>query len=195
MAYADDCLVLHPERAVLDHGPQRLTAGRAGIGRTLPVHQTRINPTLAGEPPGLDFLGCPLRPYRGGKPPSGRGPRGRQRLGDTTLIPPAQANLQAHLAALGRVSRAGQPWPQAALIHQLTPKRRGWANDDRPWGWQAPCGSLGSSPLGDAAFRGAQATPQHIGTVGGAPGLAPPSILPGVCHATHPSASDVPRLP
>jgi RNA-directed DNA polymerase len=38
--------------------------------------------------------------------------------------------------------RAGQNWPQAALMHQLHPTRRGWANDYRPWVSPATFGRL-----------------------------------------------------
>jgi RNA-directed DNA polymerase len=68
---------------------------------------------------------------------SGKGPRGHQPLGFNTLITPAKANVKAHLAALGRLLRAGRAWPQAALIRQLNPVIRGWAHDDRPWVSQA----------------------------------------------------------
>ena len=142
IAYADACLVLHPDRAVLDHCQQLLTAWLAGIGLTLNVNKTRINHTLEGDQPGLDFLGFHIRQYRVGKHHSGRGPRGRQNLGYKTLITPAKANIKEHLAELGRVIRAGQNWPQAALIHKLNPTIRGWANYYRTWVCQATFGRL-----------------------------------------------------
>ncbi len=142
IAYADDCLVLHPDRAVLDHCQQLLTVWLAGIGLTLNVNKTRINHTLEGDQPGLDFLGFHIRQSRVGKHQSGRGPRGRQSLGYKTLITPAKTNIKEHLAELGRVIRVGQNWPQAALIHKLNPTIRGWANDDRTWVCQATFGRL-----------------------------------------------------
>src|SRR4030095_7124619 len=42
IAYADDGLVLHPDRSGLDHCQQLLTAGLAEIGLTLNVSKTRI---------------------------------------------------------------------------------------------------------------------------------------------------------
>jgi RNA-directed DNA polymerase len=137
IAYAEDGLVLHPDRSVLDPCQQLLAAWRAGIGLTLNVNKTRISHTLAGDQPGLDFLGFHIRQYRVGKHQSGKGPGGYQRLGYKTLITPATANIKEHLAELGRVIRAGQNWPQAALIHALNPKIRGWANYYRTWGSQA----------------------------------------------------------
>jgi RNA-directed DNA polymerase len=143
IAYADDCLVLHPDRSALDHCQQLLAAWLAGNGLTLNVNKTRLSPTLAGDQPGLDFLGFHIRQYRVGKPHSGKGPGGHQRLGYKTLITPAKANIKDHLAELGRVIRAGQNWPQAALSHELNPTIRGWANYYRTGVSQATFSRLG----------------------------------------------------
>ena len=128
IAYADDCLVLHPDRLVLEHCQQLLTEWLAGIGLMLNTSKTRINHTLEGDQPGMDFLGFHIRQYRVGKHQSGKGPRGAYRLGYKTLIQPAKANVKDHLAEIGRMIRRGQDWPQEALIRQLNPKIRGWAN-------------------------------------------------------------------
>jgi tetratricopeptide (TPR) repeat protein len=82
---------------------------------------------------GMDVLGFHIRHYRVGPHQSGKGPRGHQRLGFKTLIKPAKANVKAHLAELGRIIRSGRAWPQAALIRQLNPKIRGWADYYRTW--------------------------------------------------------------
>jgi RNA-directed DNA polymerase len=137
IAYADDGLVLHPDRSVLDHCQQLLMAWLAQIGLTLNVNKTHISHTLEGDQPGGDFLGFNIRQYRVGKHQSGKGPGGRQRLGYKTLIKPAKANIKEHLAELGRIIRLGQNWPQAALIHKLNPTIRGWANYYRTWVSQA----------------------------------------------------------
>jgi RNA-directed DNA polymerase len=73
-----------------------------------------------------------LRQYRVGKHQSGKRPTG-ERLGFKTRITPAKANVKDPLAELGRLIRTGQNWPQAALIHQRTPKIRGGANYYRTW--------------------------------------------------------------
>ena len=141
IAYADDCLVLHPDRSVLDHCQQLLIDWLAGMGLTLNVNKTQISHTLEGDQPGMDFLGFHIRQYRVGKHQSGKHPHG-QRLGFKTLITPAKTNIKDHLAELGRIIRAGQNWPQAALIHKLNPKIRGWANYYRTWVCQATFGRL-----------------------------------------------------
>jgi RNA-directed DNA polymerase len=96
IAYADDCLVLHPDRAVLEQSQQLLTEWLAGIGLTLNTSKTRMSHPLEGDQPGMDFLGFPIRQYRVGKHQSGKGPQGVQRLGYKTLITPAKANVKAH---------------------------------------------------------------------------------------------------
>ena len=136
IAYADDCLVLHPDRSVLEHAQQLLSEWLAGIGLTLNASKTRISHTLEGDQPGMDFLGYHIRQFRVGHHQSGKRPGGA-RLGYKTLIQPAKANVKDHLAELARIIRSGQNWPQEALIRQLNPKIRGWANYYRTWVCQA----------------------------------------------------------
>jgi RNA-directed DNA polymerase len=136
IAYADDCLVLHPDRSVLEHAQQLLSEWLAGMGLTLNASKTRISHTLEGDQPGMDFLGYHIRQFRVGHHQSGKRPGGA-RLGYKTLIQPAKANVKDHLAELARIIRSGQNWPQEALIRQLNPKIRGWANYYRTWVCQA----------------------------------------------------------
>ena len=127
IAYADDCVVLHEDRTVLEHSQQLLMTWLAGMGLTLNAAKSRISHTLDGAQAGLDFLGFHIRQYRVGTHQSGKRPRGRQRLGFKTLITPAKANIKEHLAELGRIIRRGKDLPQEVLISQLNPKIRGWA--------------------------------------------------------------------
>ena len=127
IAYADDCVVLHPDHSVLEHSQHLLTTWLADIGLTLNATKTRIRHTLEGDQPGIDFLGFNIRQYRVGKYQSGKTPRGVS-LGYKTLIKPAKSNVADHLAELGWIIREAKAWPQAALIQKLNPKIRGWAN-------------------------------------------------------------------
>ena len=127
IAYADDCMVLHPDRSVLEHSQQLLTTWLADIGLALNATKTRIRHTLEGDQPGMDFLGFHIRQYRVGKHQSGTTPQGVP-LGHKTLIKPAKSNVADHLAELGRIVREARAWPQVALIQKLNPKTRGWAN-------------------------------------------------------------------
>ena len=128
IAYADDCVVLHEDHTVLEHCKQLLMTWLAEIGLTLNETKSHMGHTLEGDQPGFEFLGFHIRQYRVGKHQSGKRPDGRQRLGYKTLIKPAKANIERHLAEIGRIIRRGQSWSQGALIQQLNPKIRGWAN-------------------------------------------------------------------
>ena len=125
--YADDVVVLHEDRQVLEHCQQLLMGWLADIGLTLNEAKSHIYHTLEGDQPGFDWLGFNIRQYRVGKHQSGKRSNG-QRLGFKTLIKPAKANMAAHLAELGRIIGRGKVLSQGALIHQLNPKIRGWAN-------------------------------------------------------------------
>jgi RNA-directed DNA polymerase len=127
IAYADDCVVLHEDRQVLEHCQQLLRTWLAEIGLTLNEAKSSIRHTLEGDQPGFVFLGFHIRQYRVGKHQSGKSPGGHRRLGYKTLIKPAKANMQEHLAELGRIIARGKAWSQGALIRQLNPKIRGWA--------------------------------------------------------------------
>jgi RNA-directed DNA polymerase len=127
IAYADDCVVLHEDRQVLEQCQQLLMTWLAGIGLTLNEAKSSIRHTWEGDQPGFVFLGFHIRQYRVGKHQSGRSPGGHRRLGYKTLIKPAKANIQEHLAELGRIIQRGKALPQSALIRQLNPTIRGWA--------------------------------------------------------------------
>jgi RNA-directed DNA polymerase len=127
IAYADDCVALHADRHVLEQSQQLLRTWLAESGLTLHETKSHIRHTLEGEAPGFEFLGFHIRQYRMGKHQSGKRPGG-PRLGDKTLIKPAQANIQEHLAALGRIIRRSRALPQREVIRQLNPIIRGWAH-------------------------------------------------------------------
>jgi RNA-directed DNA polymerase len=127
IAYADDCVVLHEDRRVLEQSQQLRRWWLAEIGLTLHETKSHICHTLEGEDPGFAFLGFHSRQYRVGTHQSGKRPGG-QRLGYKTLIKPAKANIQEHLAELGRIIRRSQALPQGEVIRQLNPTIRGWAH-------------------------------------------------------------------
>ena len=128
IAYADDGVVLHEDRQVLEHGQELLKTWLAKIGLSLNDAKGRIRHTWEGEQPGFAFLGFDIRQYRVGKHQSGKGPGGHGRLGHKTLIKPAKANVQDHLAELGQIIKRGKALPQGLLIRQLNPQSAGWAN-------------------------------------------------------------------
>jgi len=131
IAYADDGVVLHDERQVLEHCQALLKTWLAKMGLSLHEAKSRIYHTFEGDQPGCEFLGCDIRQYRVSTYQAGKGPGGHGRLGFTTLITPAKVKVQDHLAALGRIIKRGKALPQGQLIRQRNPTIRGWANDYR----------------------------------------------------------------
>ena len=127
IAYADDGVVLHENRQVLEQCQDLLKTWLAEMGLSLNEAKSHIGHTLEGDQPGFAFLGFDIRQYRVGKHQSGKGPGGHGRLGYKTLIKPAKANVKDHLAELGRMIKSGKALPQGLLIRQLNPKIRGWA--------------------------------------------------------------------
>jgi RNA-directed DNA polymerase len=127
IADADDGVVLHEDRQVLEHCQELLKTWLADIGLSLNETKSHMGHPLEGDQPGLALLGCDIRQYRMGKPQAGKGPRGHRRLGCKTLIKPAKAKVKDHLAELGRIIDRGKALPQGLLIRQLNPIIRGWA--------------------------------------------------------------------
>ncbi len=74
IAYADDCVVLHEDRRVLEHSQQLLRLWLAEIGLTLHETKSHIRHTLEGKDPGFEFLGFHIRQYLVGKHQSGKRP-------------------------------------------------------------------------------------------------------------------------
>lgn len=127
--YADDFVILHRNLATLQQ--LRATAEKwlAPLGLELKPSKTRITHTLyaaanAGEP-GFDFLGFTVRQFPVGKYRT-RTYRGQS--GFKTLIQPSKAAQARHLRKVGEVIRRHRASPQAALIADLNPLLRGWAN-------------------------------------------------------------------
>jgi RNA-directed DNA polymerase len=122
--YADDLLVIHPERQVIEHAQQLLGKWLEKMGLAFKPSKTRICHTLnpVDGQIGFDFLGFSIRQYRMSKYKSGRSMKGHK-----TLIQPSKAAMQRHLQRLQEVIRSHKAAPQAALIHHLNPIMRGWS--------------------------------------------------------------------
>jgi RNA-directed DNA polymerase len=129
--YADDFVVLHPNRAVIEEIREKAAAWLGGMGLELKPSKTRIVHTLRneGETVGFNFLGFHVRQFPVGKTHSGKLGRGSHvstRLGFKTIITPsdeAQRRLQTHI---GEVVHAHRHRPQPDLIARLNPLLRGW---------------------------------------------------------------------
>jgi RNA-directed DNA polymerase len=123
--YADDFVVLHEDRQVIEQARHLAAQWLAGVGLELKPEKTRISHTLtpyAGQV-GFDFLGFTVRQY-----PVGYHRTGALRLGFKTWIKPSQASQGRHYAALAEVVRRHRTATQDQLIGVLNPLIRGWAN-------------------------------------------------------------------
>jgi RNA-directed DNA polymerase len=127
--YADDFVVLHEDRAVIERCQQLAAAWLAGMGLELKPSKTRIAHTYLGHEgrAGFDFLGITVRQYPVGKHYSARNTYGKL-LGFKTLIKPSSAAQKRHLAEIAEVVRRHRATPQGRLIELLNRKIIGWAN-------------------------------------------------------------------
>ena len=130
VVYADDFVVLHEDRQVIEQARQLVTEWLATVGLELKAKKTRICHTLEaqdGRPVGFDFLGFHVRQYRVGRHRSGTSPHGK-RLKFKTLITPSPHAQARHYDELARSIRRQRAAPQAVVIKSLNPVITGWAN-------------------------------------------------------------------
>lgn len=127
--YADDFLILHPEKEVLDEAIKAVTTWLENVGLTLSPKKTRITHTLTSYEGnvGFDFLGFTVRQFPVGKTNTGKDTKGRP-LGFKTLIRPSKEAIKRHIAETKKRIRKLRGAPQERLIRELNPVIRGWAN-------------------------------------------------------------------
>jgi len=129
--YADDLVVLHPDRAVIEATQKTVSDWLAEMGLELKPSKTQIAHTLKHHDGkvGFNFLGFHIRQYRVGKTHSGKtSGRYPKLLGFKTLIKPSKEAIRRHYQALCAVIDVNLATPQAHLIGQLNPIIRGWTN-------------------------------------------------------------------
>jgi len=125
--YADDFVVMHDDRSMIERVKRAIDKWLKGIGLELKAEKTRISHTLAGEDSGFDFLGFNIRQYAVGKHRSGKLTNGTF-LGFKTLIKPSDKSIRKHKERLSQIVRSHKSTPQSALIAKLNPVIRGWCN-------------------------------------------------------------------
>ena len=109
--YADDFVITGTSKELLENEVKPLVETFLAIrGLTLSATKTKI--THIEE--GFDFLGQNVRKYR-----------------SKLLIKPAKKNVAAFLTKIRAIVKGNKTSTQAALIHQLNPVIRGWANYHR----------------------------------------------------------------
>jgi RNA-directed DNA polymerase len=125
--YADDFVVMHDDRSMIERAKGVVDEWLKGIGLELKTEKTKVSHTLEGENPGFDFLGFNIRQYKVGKYRGSKSPR-KIPLGFKTLIKPSEKSIRMHKERLSQIVRSHKAAPQAALIAKLNPVVRGWCN-------------------------------------------------------------------
>jgi RNA-directed DNA polymerase len=128
--FADDLVILHAEREVIELCWKLVSEWLAEMGLELNPRKTRIAHTLEAVDgvAGFDFLGFQIRQYPAGKTKSARNGQG-QRLGLITRIEPSNKAIAQHHAKLKETIRRHRGTSQANLIRHLNPQIRGWSRD------------------------------------------------------------------
>jgi RNA-directed DNA polymerase len=127
--YADDFVILHSDKQVIEQGAEVAREWLKPLGLELKASKTRIAHTLekVDGQAGFDFLGFNIRQYKVGHTKSGKNAYGKF-LGFKTLIKPSPKAIGKHVKKLGQVVDSHQSSRQEKLIHTLNPVIRGWAN-------------------------------------------------------------------
>jgi len=127
--YADDLVVLHSDKAVIEQVQQLVSTWLAGMGLALKPSKTGITHTLTRceNHLGFDFLAFHIQQYPVGNTHSGKGSDGR-RLGFKTIITPSEQAMKRHQEALKKRIKAHAALPQKVLIKHLNAHIRGWSN-------------------------------------------------------------------
>ncbi|MHC0067690.1 group II intron reverse transcriptase/maturase [Nostoc sp. UIC 10890] len=121
--YADDFVILHENLTVVQRCKEIISEWLKGMGLELKPSKTRLAHTLnqyEQEKPGFDFLGFTIQQFPQGKYHS--------KHGFKTIITPSKQKQKVHYDQIASVIEAHKSAPQAALINNLNPVIRGWAN-------------------------------------------------------------------
>jgi RNA-directed DNA polymerase len=125
--YADDFVVIHRDRQVIDRVREIAAEWLKGMGLEMKPSKTRITHTLEAVdgPAGFDFLEFHFRQYERGKNHSVRDGMGRL-MGFVPQVRPSAASQKRLLQKVREVLHAHRAWPQEAVIGKLNPILRGW---------------------------------------------------------------------
>jgi RNA-directed DNA polymerase len=127
--YADDYVILHSEKDVLEQAAKRVTDGLRNMGLAINPEKTRVTHTLnpyEGNV-GFDFLGFTVRQFPVGKTHTGKDTRGRP-LGFKTIIKPSKEAVKTHIGSINQKMKELRTAAQDTLIGALNPIIRGWCN-------------------------------------------------------------------
>lgn len=130
--YADDFVLIHENKAVVQRCRELISEWLSGVGLELKPEKTRLTHTLYPElsedgKAGFDFMGHHIRQFPAGKYRSNKNKYGYL-MGFNTLITPSAKASKAHLEEVGRLILKHRSSPQSALIKDLNPAIRGWTS-------------------------------------------------------------------
>ena len=127
--YADDFVILHEDREVIEQCQQSMTNWLQEMGLELSREKTRIGHTRYPEngEVGFDFLGFSIQQVPRGMNRSLKNGSG-ERLGYFTLITPSKDSRKKHSRQLKQIIRTHRATAQTDLIGMLNPVIKGWAN-------------------------------------------------------------------
>ena len=133
--YADDFLVMHKDKAVVEECKEIISQWLANIGLELKPAKTRLTHTLdpnksEDNQAGFDFLGHHIQQFPCGKYRSNENNHGAK-LGFNTLITPSNKAVQAHQKAITQTIKRHRLSPQEALIKDLNPLAKTLTKLDR----------------------------------------------------------------
>ncbi|WP_034937748.1 group II intron reverse transcriptase/maturase [Gloeocapsa sp. PCC 73106] len=121
--YADDFVVIHESKAVVERAKEIISSLLEPIGLQLKDEKTKLIHTTEG----FDFLGFNVRHYLLSKHNCGKTPH-KEKLGFKTLIKPSKKATKKHYLKVADTIRANKSVSQDALIGVLNPIIRGWCN-------------------------------------------------------------------
>jgi RNA-directed DNA polymerase len=129
VVYADDLVILHRDRPVVERCQQLVSEWLRPMGLALKPNKTRITHTLetTDDTPGFDFLSFHIRQYPVGKTKSGRNCRGRLHGFKTRITPSRSAIMRQRTTGHQTIARHKHA-AQHRLIDALNPRIRGWSN-------------------------------------------------------------------
>lgn len=127
--YADDLVIVHAEKEILDRATEVVTEHLKGMGLWLNPKKTRVTHTLTPHEGnvGFDFLGFTVRQFPVGKTHTGKNTQGKP-LGFKTLITPSREAIKRHTLKMKQLIRKRRSAPQKAVISAINPVIRGWTN-------------------------------------------------------------------
>ncbi len=127
--YADDFVVMHRDRDVVEKCKEVASEWLKGMGLELKPSKTRIAHTMneMDGVTGFHFLGFHVRQFPVGKTHSGKTTKG-ELLGFKTIIRPSKEKVMLRCREIAEIIRQHRGAAQEALIARLNPIIRGWCN-------------------------------------------------------------------